>query len=195
MPTISIKVENRRASQAGGDEYVCGNSDYTVAFVFDAEWDAYTNKTARFSYGGHYQEVLFTGNTCTMPRISDTSRIQIGVYAGDLRTTTAAIVQAKPSILCGSGTHEDPPEDVYNQIMQRIEEIEGASPEAIAEAVNAYMEENPVQQMTAGDNIQIVGNTVSVLTTNEAEADNTRPITSAGVATQIGNIEILLATI
>ena len=36
---------------------------------------------------------------------------------------------------------------------------------------------------------------LGVNTTNDAEADNTLPITSAGVHTQIGNIEILLGTI
>ena len=36
---------------------------------------------------------------------------------------------------------------------------------------------------------------LSVNTASEAEADNTLPITSAAVATQIGNIEILLKTI
>lgn len=34
-----------------------------------------------------------------------------------------------------------------------------------------------------------------VNTTNEAEQDNTLPITSAGVHTQLGNIEVLLKTI
>lgn len=36
---------------------------------------------------------------------------------------------------------------------------------------------------------------LGVNTTDEAEADNTLPITSAGVHTQLGNIEILLGTI
>ena len=48
---------------------------------------------------------------------------------------------------------------------------------------------------TAGDNIKIDGNVISVITTNEAEDDNTRPITSAGVYAQIGNINVLLSTI
>lgn len=48
---------------------------------------------------------------------------------------------------------------------------------------------------TAGDNIKIDGNVISVITTDEAEDDNTRPITSAGVYTQIGNINALLSTI
>lgn len=37
--------------------------------------------------------------------------------------------------------------------------------------------------------------TLSVLTTSDAEQDNTLPITSAGVYTQLGNIAVLLNTI
>jgi hypothetical protein len=48
---------------------------------------------------------------------------------------------------------------------------------------------------TAGDNIKIDGNVISVITTDAAEQDNTIPITSAGVYTQIGNINVLLSTI
>ena len=36
---------------------------------------------------------------------------------------------------------------------------------------------------------------LSVRTTNEVNKDNTLPITSAGVAVQVGNIEVLLNTI
>lgn len=47
----------------------------------------------------------------------------------------------------------------------------------------------------AGENIDITDNVISVLTTNNAEKDNTRPITSAGVNTIVGNIDILLKLI
>lgn len=47
-----------------------------------------------------------------------------------------------------------------------------------------------------GDNLTITEEGVlSVLTANEAEADNTRPITAAAVQTELGNISILLETI
>lgn len=49
--------------------------------------------------------------------------------------------------------------------------------------------------LEAGDNVEIVDNKISVLTTNEAIEDNTTPITSAGVYTQLGNISVLLETI
>ena len=48
----------------------------------------------------------------------------------------------------------------------------------------------------AGENIEITDDgTINVLTTNEAAEDNTRPITSAGCYTIVGNIEALLKTI
>lgn len=50
--------------------------------------------------------------------------------------------------------------------------------------------------LKAGSNIEISeDNVISVLTTNDVEHDNTRPITSAGVSTIVGNIDILLQTI
>ena len=47
----------------------------------------------------------------------------------------------------------------------------------------------------AGNNISIENNIISVLTADSAEQDNTKPITSAAVHTQIGNIQVLLETI
>ena len=47
-----------------------------------------------------------------------------------------------------------------------------------------------------GDNLSITPDGVlSVMTTNNAERDNTKPITSAGTFTIIGNIDVLLKTI
>ena len=47
-----------------------------------------------------------------------------------------------------------------------------------------------------GDNLAITEEGVlSVLTANEAEEDNTRPITAAAVQTELGNISVLLETI
>lgn len=123
MPTIEIEVKNKIARQTNKEVYVCGNSDFVIAFAFDAEWEAYTAKTARFKYNGMYQEVVFTGNECPVPVISNTNNIQVGVYAGDLHTTTAAVVMSRKSILCGDGTHDDPPEDVYHQLMDMLNDI------------------------------------------------------------------------
>lgn len=50
-------------------------------------------------------------------------------------------------------------------------------------------------QYKAGDHISIEKGVISVLTADQVETDNTKPVTSAAVATQVGNIDILLQTI
>ena len=46
-----------------------------------------------------------------------------------------------------------------------------------------------------GENLKIDEGVLSVETTNDAEQDNTKPMTSAGVYVELGNINILLSKI
>lgn len=46
-----------------------------------------------------------------------------------------------------------------------------------------------------GENLKIDEGVLSVETTNDAEEDNTKPMTSAGVYVELGNINILLSKI
>lgn len=48
---------------------------------------------------------------------------------------------------------------------------------------------------TIGQNLKVVGGALTVDTADEVEADETRPITSAGVHVVLGNVESLLAVI
>ena len=122
MATIEIKITDKIARvKSNMTAAVNANSDYTVKFLFDSEWDAYAAKTARFRWNGQYEDVAFTGDECNMPTIYNASAVQIGVYAGDLHTTTPATVFLKKSILCGCPTHAEPTEDVYNQLMALLE--------------------------------------------------------------------------
>lgn len=145
MPVINISVENKIA-EADGTLYVCGNSDFVAKFAFDAEWEAYENKTARFCYNNSYVDVVFTGDKCPVPIISGTYFFNIGVYAGDLHTTTPARVPCKKSILCDTGFPADPPDDVYNQIMAKLNSLGSADPEAIAKAVADYLAAHLIEE-------------------------------------------------
>ena len=124
--TINISISNKRPTVIGTTVIVCGNSGYSIDFSFDAEWTGSGLKTARFVYvkGGavQFQEVAFSGNTVQVPILSDIREVYVGVYAGDLQTTTPARIPCDRSILCGGGVHEDPPEDVYNQILALLNE-------------------------------------------------------------------------
>lgn len=143
---INVSVENKIATKTDDTEYVCGNSVYVAKFAFDSEWDAYDTKTARFSYNGRYIDIVFTGTECHIPIISDTYFFNIGVYAGNLHTTTPARVPCKKSILCDTGAPADPPDDVYNQIMAKLNSLGSADPEAIAKAVADYLAAHPIEE-------------------------------------------------
>lgn len=102
MHELHIVINNKIATYMRRDGFVvCNNNDYMVVFAFDAEWDDYTTKTARFIWNGRYTDVPFTGNTVALPMVKNTTLVTVGVYAGDLRTTTPARIECKRSILCG----------------------------------------------------------------------------------------------
>lgn len=127
MKNINITVENKRAAVVGSPTIICGNSDYTVTFAFDNEWSLTGPKTARFVYVKRgevmHEDVLFDGNTVAVPVLSDVTFVNVGVFAGDLSTTTPAKVNCHPSILCGSGSVQAPTPDVYSQIMALFESM------------------------------------------------------------------------
>lgn len=67
---------------------------------------------------------------------------------------------------------------------------------AVQKIVGDYLKANPPTPVKAGNGLKIAQDgTLSVDTADKAEKDNTKPITSASVYLEIGNINALLATI
>lgn len=134
---IHIDIAKKVARVIGTPIIVCGNSGYTVRFTYDDEWLDKAALTARFVWvhngETHFKEVPFTGSTVAVPVLEDVTVVQVGVYAGDLQTTTPARIPCMRSILCGGGKpHADPAEDVYNQLIQLIEDSAIHTPTTLA---------------------------------------------------------------
>lgn len=74
-----------------------------------------------------------------------------------------------------------------------------ADAKAVGDAISSLSEEITVLEkkalFTTDKSLTLKDGVLSVNTTDNAEEDNTLPISSAGVHTQIGNIEVLLKTI
>jgi len=120
---LEIIVREKVARLANKHDFaVCGNSDYKIKFDFDSEWDAYEVKTARFKYNGTYTDVVFNGCECPMPIITSAFRVEVGVYAGDLRTTSCAVLPLKKSILCGSETESKESQEIKDSINKILKE-------------------------------------------------------------------------
>ena len=116
---------------------VCGNSDYYINFIYDNEqWSSYPVKTAVFSFDRNGQkkviEVVFTGDRCQVPILSGINEVSIGLYAGELNTTTPVKIQCRKSALCDVSKVEDPPKNVYIQLLELLKSIEALEAESKA---------------------------------------------------------------
>lgn len=142
---IRVAVNDKRASVTGSPVIVCNNSGYTVKFTFDSEWDGLPTKTARFVFVQNgdikFFDAVFTGDTVDVPKLSDTTELRVGAFAGELRTTTPARIPCERSIRCGTGAPADPTPSQYDQIMELLSQ---GLAENVAEAVVAYLNENPI---------------------------------------------------
>lgn len=131
MPTIDIIIRNKTASAVNPPCIVCGNSDYNVKFDFDDEWQAHNNKIGVFAYNrcGEWQseKVLFEGDTCPVPALHGVRSVWIGVTAGDVRTSTPADVPCRMGATDFSGASEKPSEDIWIQILDKLDSIGAGS--------------------------------------------------------------------
>lgn len=142
MPEINIKVRDKCAEGEG--VIICNNSDYTVLWDLDEEWTPYDTKTMRVNLAdGTYQDVVFTGNSAPLPVLTASGWVSVGLYAGDIHTSRASRLLALSSVLTPGGSPAAPAEDVYAQIMAKLNELSTVSPEDIAKAVEDYLTEHP----------------------------------------------------
>lgn len=151
MPNIKVTVRNKIARTQDAPEIVCGNSDYAAVFDLDAEW-AYDLKTMHVVWTDiptgeqRFADVQFAGSTAMLPAIYNAYRVEIGVYAGDIRTTTPAVVPCSRCITDGEPMHPDPPPNIYEQLLETIRNLAPKVEGAIAG--NAVVKYNGCYGMT-----------------------------------------------
>lgn len=100
--TIPVTVSNRIAAVSADEQIICGNSGDSIIFTFDSEWSALTDKTLQLAYykNGAFlaQEVAFSGTSAELPPLYGITEVFVGVYAGNIRTTTPARIACLPCI-------------------------------------------------------------------------------------------------
>lgn len=124
---IPIQVQKRMAWTGWPGYIVCGNDGYTITFDFDDEWDEAAAKTARFKFrtekGMAHTDQPFTGNTVKVPMLSNIREVEVGVFVGDLTTTTGATIRCVPSIRCDSGEATEYEKERFDELMQLFNEL------------------------------------------------------------------------
>lgn len=131
MPTINVTVRNKIAKSQPPAFVVCGNSDYTAVFDLDDEWAEFPNRVAVFVYQvgreRRNERVIFDGDECPIPTLRGVRAVEVGLEAGNIRTTTPARIRCFGCITDAAGTPQEPDEDVYGQILERADNMAQAA--------------------------------------------------------------------
>lgn len=184
----------------------------TVQFVFSPAWDGLT-KTAVFSNGKTTVDVLaanWDGDTVPVPHevLAVPGRhARVGVYGADesgvvLPTVWVSLGKVQPGADPSGDETADPSLPVWAQLQKQIGDLDdlktynkGNLVDAINEARNSGGGTGGGYNIGDGLKLDAATNTLSVDTAAAVEKDNTKPVTSAAVYTEVGNINALLATI
>ena len=185
----------------------------TVQFVFSPEWDGLT-KTAVFSNGKTTVDVLaanWDGDTVPVPHevLAVPGRhARVGVYGADesgvvLPSVWVSLGKVQPGADPSGDTSADPSLPVWAQLQKQIGDLDDLKTYNKGNLVDAINEARSSGGgsggggYTIGDGLKLdaATNTLSVDTAAAVEKDNTKPVTSAAVYTEVGNINALLATI
>ena len=184
----------------------------TVQFVFSPEWDGLT-KTAVFSNGKTTVDVLaanWDGDTVPVPHevLAVPGRhARVGVYGADesgvvLPTVWVSLGKVQPGADPSGDASADPSLPVWAQLQNQIGDLDDLQTYNKGNLVDAINEARSSGGSggggyTIGDGLKLdaATNTLSVDTAAAVEKDNTKPVTSAAVYTEVGNINALLATI
>ena len=184
----------------------------TVEFVFSDDWSGLT-KTAVFSAGRTTVDVLesaWDGNKVVVPHeiLADAGPIaRVGVYGANadgliLPTVWVTLGKVMPAAEPSGDPGADPTLPIWAQLQNQIGDLDdlktynkGNLVDAINEARSSGGSGGGGYTIRDGLKLDAATNTLSVDTAAAVEKDNTKPVTSAAVYTEVGNINALLATI
>lgn len=184
----------------------------TVEFVFSDDWSGLT-KTAVFSNGKTTVDVLaanWDGDTVPVPHevLAVPGRhARVGVYGADesgvvLPTVWVSLGKVQPGADPSGDASAEPSLPVWAQLQKQIGDLDdlqtynkGNLVDAINEARSSGGSGGGGYTIGPGLKLDAATNTLSVDTAAAVEKDNTKPVTSAAVYTEVGNINALLATI
>lgn len=180
----------------------------TVSIEFSADWEGLSRVAVFASSTTQISIALDSTNQCFIPwecLVTPNLNLRVGVYGMQgttivLPTIWASLGIIRPGVTTGAEPSPPTP-DAYQKVLAEIgnlEDLTTADKSSLVAAINEVHETGGGGGMNyrIGHGLKVTGgNTLEVDTAEEAEQDNTLPITSAAVYTTVGNIEILLETI
>lgn len=207
-----VSVEPRTVVQHGV------NAD-AVVLDLDDEWSGLARVTLVMSKGGLSTARTWEGEPLAIPwdLMEEPGPLHltvVGRTGADVRVVTERMQAPLHVVPSGDldGTHE-PGDPALDEVQQAIEDARDAASEAREAAALIPPGGEPGQVLTRteggsewadpgggpgyaiGHGLRVVGGALEIECADEAEPDNTLPITSAAVSVAVGNIEVALSTI
>ena len=159
MPEIIIAVQNKLPILAGTAQHiVADNSDYTIRFLFDDQWEE-GEKTVYFvrSNGYAYAPVKTVDGVVQVPVQTDVnlmSQLLIGVRQGKVKTSRPCGIAVYPAI---SNIIKDdavqPDESLWEQVLDRLDWLEENGGGGSGSGGGIYI--GPEETMPAGTKVRI----------------------------------------
>lgn len=165
MLYITFNVYKQKIKRTDTQHIVSDSRNYMYAsFTFsDDDWTGV--KTAIFKNGDVVKHVILDDkDECLVPwEVIKQGIMHVSVYCGDLVTADIATVYINESGYEDGGEPEPPTPTVYEQIIAMLNDIEtgGIPDDKIAEAVEKYLSEHPVDTITEEDVQRIVAEYVA----------------------------------
>ncbi len=136
MDNIRFSVYSMGISLLNKPNILTFNKNKVLAeFIFSDEWQGL--KTAIFNVDGvAYSMLIDDGDKCEIPEICYTSKsliFKVGVICDDLITTNNAIIRFNESCYIPNATIPPPTNDVYIQIIDKLNHIETGTPNKTSE--------------------------------------------------------------
>ena len=143
-------VRNRQIQYIYENISIGDNADYIATFDFDDEWSGLT-VTARFINGDKMVEQVLEDRTCVVPvEMLKKGKLMVGVYAAKM-TTTPCEVWITESIKQYGGTTPAPSEDVYAQILSKVDRCEEVANDLEEKAESGYFKGEQGDKGETGD--------------------------------------------
>lgn len=94
MKQVHIAVVDKVVTVLDTDVCIdCSSGEeYQLIFTLDAEWSGYTEKTAKLTCGGYFYSEVLVDNACEAPTIKHSGYYCLHLCAGNLHTTTPAMI-------------------------------------------------------------------------------------------------------
>ena len=200
MPEIIIAVQNKLPILAGAAQHiVADNSDYTIRFLFDDQWEE-GEKTVYFvrSNGYAYAPVKTVDGVVRVPVQTDVnlmSQLLIGVRQGEVKTSRPCGIAVYPAI---SNVIKDdavqPGKSLWEQVLDRLDELEKNGGGGSGSGGGIYI--GPEETMPAGTKVRIdpAGKKVDIPQIDDTLTKQGYAADAAAVGQRLNDISVNVTT-